>query len=278
MFIANADENGKVIHDGFGYPNTENLTLIRRSADVLYFMYKHFELMKEVPEKKFIQSAKACADAFVKKTFKTYGQMGQFLNVETGEIVIGGSVAGALCPAALIRSYRYFGNEVYLETAKAIGDYYYDNFLSKGYTTGGPAEILQCPDSESAAALLESYVELYDETREVKWLEYAKTCAHLCSSWTVAYNYKFPVGSEFNKLDMKTIGSVFFANVQNKHSAPGICTLSGLGLLRLYEFTGEDAFYTLYKEITSTISQYMSTNERPIYSWDVPKDAASLVP
>ncbi len=52
--------------------------------------------------------------------------------------------------------------------------------------------------------------------------------------------------------------------------------MSGLGLLRLYEFTGEDAFYTLYKEITSTISQYMSTNERPIYSWDVPKDAASL--
>ncbi len=60
---------------------------------------------------------------------------------------------------------------------------------------------------------------------------------------------------------------------QNKHSAPGICTLSGDSLYKLYKWTGNELYKELYDDISLTISQYMSTDERPIYSWDVPKDA-----
>ena len=128
--------------------------------------------------------------------------------------------------------------------------------------------MLQCVDSESAFGLLESFVVLYDITHEEKWLKYAKENAHYCSSWVVSYNYLFPENSEFGRLGMKTVGSVF-ANLQNKHSAPGICTLSGDSLYKLWQWTGDALYLELVKDITLTIGQYLSTEERPIYDWEM---------
>jgi hypothetical protein len=62
---------------------------------------------------------------------------------------------------------------------------------------------------------------------------------------------------------MKTTGAVF-ANTQNKHGSPGICTHSGLALLRLYRTTGNLLYLNLLKEISTSISQYMSRPDRPI--------------
>ena len=164
-------------------------------------------------------------------------------------------------------AYRYFKDEKYLDAAKELGEYYYQNFAAKGYTTGGPGEILSAPDSESCFGLLESYIWLYDETKDEKWLSYAKHTANICSSWVVAYNFKFPKTSEFGRLGMKTIGSVI-ANIQNKHSAPGICTLSGTSVRKLAEWTGDGRYMTLYREITETVSQYMATDSRPIWNME----------
>lgn len=274
IFYSGSNAKGEVIKEK-KYEETDGLrefSSVRDSGDALYFLFQHFALMKEVPES-MRKGTKGCADAFV-KLWNTYGQLGQFVNAVTGEILVGGSAAGGIVPAGLVSAYEYFGDRKYLDAAEEIAAFFYHNFVERGYTTGGPNEILQCPDSESAFALLESYTELYRVTLKPEWLSYAKTAAHLCSSWVAAYNYEFPPASEFNRLEMKTIGTVF-ANVQNKHSAPGICTLSGGSLKKLYDWTKEECYRRLYEEITITISQYMSTDKRPIYSWDVPKDATS---
>lgn len=253
----------------------EKAVLVRKSGDALYFTIKHFELMtKEEITDELYQRTKKLADRFV-TIWETYGQFGQFLGCDTGRIIAGNSTSGAIVPAALVYAYRFFGEEKYLEVAKASAEMMMQRDALKGYTTGGPGEILQGPDSESAGALLESVVALYETTKEEKWLEYAKFMVHLVSSWTVSYNYKFIPESEFYKLDMKTIGSVF-ANVQNKHSAPGFCTLSGVSLYKVYRWTGNEMYKELYEDVTRTVSQYMSTEARPIYSWDVPKDASLL--
>ena len=270
LFAAQTTADGHIVHDGFGAEGTQGFTLVRRSADVLYYLFKHFSLIDEIPGQ-FVEGARRCADAFV-TLFETYGQLGQFADFDTGEIRVGGSAAGTLAPAGLVDAYLFFGDSHYLQTAENIGQYFREQFLKKGYTTGGPAEILQCPDSESAFALLESYVRLYDATRNREWLNSAEFAAHLCSTWVVPYNYEFPEGSEFRRLDMKSVGTVF-ANIQNKHSAPGICTLSGSSLHELYEFTGNPRYLELYTELTSTVGQYMSTEQRPIFSWTVPKDS-----
>jgi hypothetical protein len=252
-------------NDGFKVKGTEKWVLVRKSADCLYFLFKHFELMESVPLK-FIEGTRRTADRFV-DIWNKYGQFGQFIDCDSGEIVVGGSTSGAIIPAGLAKAYKYFNDERYLKVAIESAAMMYERDALSGYTTGGPGEVLQCPDSESAFALLESLVVLYEMTGDGKWLGYAEFMAHQCSSWVVGYNYLFPEGSEFSRLGMKTTGSVF-ANVQNKHSAPGICTLSAGSLLKLYKWTDDELYEELYKDISLTMGQYISTNERPIYSRD----------
>ena len=240
--------------------------LIRKSGDMLAFLYKHFDVMPV--KKEWEEAAKNCADAFV-KLFERYGTFGQFVNQITGEMQVGLSSAGASAIGGLVRSYEYFHDDRYMETAKKAADFYYQNFVSQGITTGGPGEILTAPDSESAYAFVESYVLLYEATKEEKWLQYAKDSANLFSSWVMTYAYKFPKGCEFDIQNINTTGSVF-ANVQNKHSAPGICTFSGDTLYRLYRYTKDERYLELVKDIAYFIPQCVSTPDKPIYDWDHP--------
>jgi len=273
FFIGVVDNDGEWFSDHLptdGSP-TQDWHLMRKSADVLYFLFKHFAVIESKGEKvppEFIAGTRKLADGFV-KLWDKYGQLGQFVDVHTGDIAAGGTTSAGIAPAGLAHAWRYFGDERYIITAKAVAEQYYVRDLSKGYTTGGPGEIIQCPDSESAFGLLQSFVELYDLTREDKWLGYAKDSAANCSSWVMSYNYTFPSTCEFARLGMKTVGSVF-ANVQNKHSAPGICTLSGDSLYKLYRFTGDPLYLELIRDIARNIFQYMSRPDRPVYSWDTP--------
>ena len=274
LFYGIVSEDFEIFSDGFKTPGTEDWLLTRKSADCLFYVLRQFELMEKVPEE-FEIGIKKTADCFV-NLWKKYGQIGQFVGADNEVIYVGGSTSAAIVSAGLVLAYRYFKDEKYLDAAKEIGEYYYKNFAAKGYTTGGPGEILSCPDSESAFGLLESYVWLYDETKDEKWLSYAKHTANICSSWVVAYNFKFPENCEFGRLDMKTIGSVI-ANIQNKHSAPGICTLSGTSLRKLAEWTGDDRYMVLYREIGETISQYMSTDARPLFDREGNKSRSGFI-
>ena len=277
FFYESSDEKGIPTREIFGYDWTAAWHMVRKSADILYYLFMHFELIKErgkeVP-KVFEDGARKLANAFV-GLWEKYGQYGQFVNLITGEIIVGGTSSAAVAPAGLAKASVYFDEPLYMEIAEASAEYYCRCAEENGYTVGGPGEILQCPDSESAFALLESVVTLYKLTKEEKWLEYSMFMAEFCSSWVVAYNYHFPEGSEFSRLDMKSTGCVF-ANVQNKHAAPGICTFSGYSLYQLYKWTKDEKYLELFRDITNTVHQYMSTEERPIYCWDVPKDATLL--
>ena len=115
-------------------------------------------------------------------------------------------------------------------------------------------------------------------TGNEKYLAYARENAHYCSSWVVSYNYRFPEKSEFGRHDMKTVGSVF-ANIQNKHSAPGICTLSGDSLYKLWQWTEDELYLELLKDIALPLGQYISMDDDPIYDWDIsPEDRDSADP
>lgn len=251
---------GKVYHDCFGhYEDKYNLLLIRKHADMVYFLYKQLEALKELGMEIPViveESARKAADALV-KLWKTYGQLGQFINAETGEIVVGGSTSGAIAPAALSAAAKITGETEYMQTAKEIAEYYYQTATCKGVTTGGPGEILQAPDSESAIALLESFITLYDVDGDSRWLEMAEDAAAQVSSWVVSYDYDFPKESVLGKLDVHSIGSVW-ANVQNKHSAPGFCTLSAAGFLKLWRATGKREYLEIMHRVARFIPQVIA--------------------
>lgn len=172
-------KNGVIEDDSFYTACMEHIHLVRKSADVLYFLFKHFEITQPKPH--WVAGTRKCADAFV-KLFETYGTFGQFVNIETGELVVGCSTAGAMAIGGLVKAWEYFHEPRYLETAKLACDFYYHRDVENGVTSGGPGEILSAPDSESCFAMLESCIVLYEATKEEKWLCYAKACAHLASS------------------------------------------------------------------------------------------------
>ena len=241
-----------------------NRYLIRRSADGLYFLIRCGRQMGWTDAWK--DSARRCADALV-RTWRKYGQFGLWVDVEDGRILVGRSTSCAIAPAALYEAWKEFGDPAYREVALASCADYCSRDLDRGVTYGGPGDIIFAPDSESAFALLESCVVLAEETKDPQWLRRARQAAALCSTWAVSYRYRFPPKSEFAKLGVNTVGSVF-ASVQNKHSAPGICTLSGDSLLRLYRLTGDDAYLELCKDIAFFLPQVVSRADRPIVAYD----------
>jgi hypothetical protein len=123
------------------------------------------------------------------------------------------------------------------------------------------------PDSESLAGLLESLVTLWEITSDDAWLPPARLAASQLSTWVMPYDYEFPAVSEFARLDVRSAGTVF-ANAQNKHSAPGICTHSGWALLRLFRATGEIGWLRLAARIARALPQCVSLPERPIFASD----------
>ncbi len=253
------------------HPDRDHYHLLRKSADVLYFLFKQWDLLaKQDPESKlpdtWVLGTRRCAEAF-QTLWKRYGQLGQFLDIHTGEIIIGGSASAGIAPAGLVLAAEFFQEPAYLETAVAMGEYLHRNFTQNGITNGGPSEALQCPDSESAAGLLESYVVLWEATGQTRWLSAAEEAAAQLASWQLSYNYTFPESSEFGRLAINSAGGVF-ANSQNAHCAPGICTHSGNVYLKLYRATGKAVYKQLLQELAHNLTQYVSREDRPVYAPD----------
>lgn len=265
-FFWDSGENGNKWYGGdIRRPQFENLHLIRKSGDGLYYVIKQLELLKTRNikiENEWHKGAETVANAFV-KLWEKWQQFGNFVDSRTGDVVVGGSTSGAIVPAALVLAADFYQNEKYLEVAKLSAQKMYDEYIAKGVTCGGPGDAMQNPDSESAYAMLESFAILYEKTREHKWLQYAHEMALQFATWVMAYDYNYDKNCLFGRMNMKTKGTVF-ANTQNKHGSPGICTHSGLALMRLYRATGNSHYLKLLQEITQAIPQYMSHADRPI--------------
>jgi hypothetical protein len=245
--------------------HTKNWHLIRKSGDAVWYIVKQFMLMEKLNitvKPSWKEGNQGVCDAFV-KLWNKYHQLGQFVDSQTGEIIVGGSSGGAIVPAALALASQYYKQPKYLETAMQIAEYFNENFTKKGITCGGPGDALQSFDSESAYALVESYIDLYEATKDNKWLKIAENSARQFATWVVSYNYQFPETSAFYNSNIHTTGSVI-ANVQNKHSAPGICTGSGLGLLKLFRYTGDKFYIELLHDIAHNITQYLPHPKKPL--------------
>jgi hypothetical protein len=245
--------------DGFGSAHPHDMTMIRKQADWLYCALKQFAVLKSrnqpVPAT-WNDGARGLADAFV-AMWKKHGQFGQFFNLRTGEIQVGGSASGSGAPGALALASVRYGNPEYLAVAEAAADKYDIEYAQKGYTTGGPGEILSAPDSESAFAMLESFVVLHEVTGKPRWRDAARRMAAQCATWVVSYDFAFPPNSPMGRSDARSTGAVW-ASVVNRHGAPGPCTLSADSLFRLWRSTGDPLVLDLARDIARGMPQYLS--------------------
>lgn len=239
-------------------------TLTRRQADSVYFGVLAAQLGAATTD---WNRAVHGAAATLARTWAADRQWGFFLDQHTGRVAVGGSTGGALVPGALARAAQWADEQTWLRVACEGASALVNGDLARGVTTGGPGDALLAPDSESLAGLLESLVTLWEVTRDDAWLEPATLAARQLTTWVMPYDYAFPAGSEFARLEVRSAGTVF-ANAQNKHSAPGLCTHSGWALFRLFRAAGETSWLRLAARIARALPQCVSTPERPIHTPD----------
>jgi hypothetical protein len=240
---------------------------VRRCGDYLYFLIKHFRLLETRGQGKRVLSSwrertMQCADALC-RIWRENGHFGQYINPETLEIRIGNSDAGSIIPAALAECAAFFDNADYMDVAEQSLSFYYADFQEKGFTAGGPLEILCAPDSESAINMLESLVTVFEHTDNNDWLDKARRyCNYLCT-WFYSYDVSFPEGTIYQRLGVRTTGSVM-ASSQNRCAVPNICTLSGDVFWRLYRYTQDESVMRLIQTCVHNTQQYISREDNPI--------------
>ena len=232
---------------------------VRNNSEVLYFGIQTLQLLKikgnaDMVKPEWEQMLRKNADALV-RIWKKYGEFGYVLDAETGEIDTPGSTAGAETIAGLALASEYFNNPGYMKVALEAGEYYYKRDVSRGYTGGGPGDILQAQDSESNNYMADAYTILYEMTGKKKWLMYAADAAAMLSTWVVSYDYRFPETSDMHRFGNRATGSVW-ASVQNAHSAPGLYVMPGTFLLKLYRATGDRRYIELLRDIAHNVVQY----------------------
>ena len=133
--------------------------------------------------------------------------------------------------------------------AKASAEFYFQrDVVGLGLTSGHVGDTSQDPDSESAYGFLESLLALYWATGDSVWLDKARVAANLGATWTLSYDYEFPPQCQIARIGGHMAGAVF-ANTQNKHAAPGICTASGDYVFKLYRATGDRRYADLIRDI-----------------------------
>ncbi|RBL90112.1 hypothetical protein DF182_26970 [Chitinophaga flava] len=227
--------------------------MVRKNGDVLFWLMKHLLLLKAQgygasirPE--WEQAARRLATAFA-ATWKKYGEFGQYIAPETGEIAVFNSTAGAIVPAGLVMASRYFHVREWTKIAADASAFYYLRDVERQGLTGGDCgDISQDANSESAFGFLESLMAMYHYSGQQRWLTMAETQAALCATWVLSYDPVFPSGSAVDQLQCHMAGAVW-ASIQNKHAAPGICTSSGDALFKLFRATGNKRYADLLRDI-----------------------------
>ena len=107
-----------------------------------------------------------------------------------------------------------------------------------GLTCGGPGDVLQAPDSQSAAALLDSFVTLYEATRDRVWIDRARAAAHLLAQLGDRVRRARGRAAGAAGRGVRATGAVFWSAGSGRGS-PGYVLSSGDALLRLYRATGD---------------------------------------
>lgn len=270
--------NGVLLGDNHANIRRPNQVLSRRFGEALYFGIQSMELMKQQgytvkPEWETMFSK--LADGIV-TLWNTYGQFGQFVDVETGKIDVNNSSAGIVCASGLALASRYYKQPRYMEVAEKSAKFYYNRDLSKGYSGGGAREMMQSSDSESTYNMVLLYSTLYDMTSNEQWLNYSRNAASLLSTWMVSYRYNFPNESIMKRISADATGSVM-ASTQNNHSAPCLYIHSGDFMLKLYRATGDKRYACMLKDLSHNALQYTHTEANPIIKDGLPGSMSERV-
>ena len=189
--------------------------------------------------------------------YLTYFEKGGFPQISNprGEIVTKEGCAGTMLTLGFLVLYKYSREQRYFERAKEAFDFYYDNFLDNSIAGGGALDTY-CVDKESAGPVLRSALLFYELTGDDEYLEKAKRVAYYLMSWTYYHDVPFPVGSDCERVGVRTTGGTSVSTAHHHLDVWGVYYVSDM--VRLYELTGNEAFKKQAQMLWTFTLQYIS--------------------
>jgi hypothetical protein len=103
----------------------------------------------------------------------------------------------------LVKLSQETGQKRYLDAAIRAADYVWVNYGSRGVFVGGTTDNPNITDKEAGMLSLEAYLDLYDATRETKWLERAQAAGNYTETWIWIWNVPMPLGAIDSDLNWK---------------------------------------------------------------------------
>ena len=143
---------------------------------------------------------------------------------------------GAFITMALCEGYRILGDAQYLEYAAKSLEFYMHRDLDQFTCTAGAIDCT-CVDKETAGPVIIAALDLYEFTKDEKYLEYAVKASYYFASWMYTYDVHYGPEAEFTQYGYYTAGSTY---VSVQHPALDQWgELMCCEWLRLADYTGD---------------------------------------
>lgn len=145
----------------------------------------------------------------------------------------------------LVRMGEDTGDKKYINSAIRAADYVWANFGSKGVYLGatGTATVA---DKESGMLSTEAFLSLYENTKDKKWLEYAKSAANYTESWIWIWNVPMPIGANYVDLGWKPGVPTIGVNGIGSNDIGGVDQYLDWAVptyARLYKYTNDKHYF-----------------------------------
>jgi len=137
----------------------------------------------------------------------------------------------------LMKAYHMTHDTRYLETVKEMFLFYVKRDLLEVSCTAGALDT-HCIDKETCWPLCKIGLDLYEETKEVQFLEYSKLAGYYMLTFMYHYDALYDDDCDFTKYGYRTYGATS-VSTQHHHLDPW-GSLLAYDWYRLYKITGEE--------------------------------------
>lgn len=169
---------------------------------------------------------------------------------------------GAFVTMALCDGYRITGEKRYLDFAIRSLDFYMKRDLANFVCTAGAIDCT-CVDKETAGPIIIAALDLYDITKEARFLEYAVQASYYFASWMYIYDVNYGKEAEFTQYGYFTAGSTY---VSVQHPALDQWgELMCCEWLRLADYTGDERWRTRAKMMWYNAVQCIADEKNRVY-------------
>ena len=148
-----------------------------------------------------------------------------------------GGTVGCYILLALMKAYQVTKDIKYLDVTKEMLLFYVKRDLLEVSCTAGALDT-HCIDKETCWPLCKIGLDLYEETKDAQFLEYAKLAGYYMLSFMYHYDALYDSNSDFAQLNYRTYGATS-VSTQHHHLDPWGSLLC-YDWYRLYKITGDE--------------------------------------